>query len=86
MTIIDEFTLRNYTAITATSNAVKESNEDCQFVSELTGTLIEKKLMISSNLGYGKGLEIRTTLLDHFDVILPTWSLSLLLRQAPMKS
>jgi hypothetical protein len=83
MTIIDEFTLRNYTAVTATSNTAKETNEDSQFLSELTGTLIEKKLMINSNLGHGQGLQISTTLLDHFDVVLSNLEFKLVIKTGP---
>lgn len=88
MSIIDEFTLRNYSALAspqdiANKDKQPKTSEDCQFVSELSGTLIEKRLMTNSNLGYGTGFNTSSVYLAHFDVLLSNLEFRLLVKTGP---
>lgn len=86
MSIIDEFTLRNYAGLDSIAKdkaKVPKASEDCQYVSEISGTLIEKRLMTNSNLGYGTGFNTSSVYLAHFDVLLSNLEFRLMVKTGP---
>lgn len=84
MSIIDEFTLRNYSGLKSIANdKAPKASEDCPYVSEISGTLIEKRLMTNSNLGYGTGFSTSSVYLAHFDVLLSNLEFRLLVKTGP---
>ena len=79
MAIYDDYTILNYKPDCNKKRekiAKTKETDPIEFISEITGTLIEKKLMTNSNQ---LGFHTSSTLLEHFDILISNLEFKLII-------